>query len=229
MRILFFSFIFLISESFATTFVPIPLKEMIKSSNAMVEGEVLFSRVELLDKREIVTITTVELNRWSGIEGKKTIEVYTPGGTLEEETLLIEGSPIFKEGEKIFLFLKEFNSRYWVSNLSLGTYRFKKLGSNKMLVNSVFPYHPEIGQISPSKLYALAERIKNVKFEKKPRDKYQVMRENLKSSKVKTIRKIASTDQEVSEEKTSESTNIYWLLAILAFIGAIWTLKRQRE
>src|SRR5690606_11447546 len=103
-----------------------------KSSSAMVEGEVLFSNTELLENKEIVTITTLELNRWSGIEGKKTIEIYTPGGTFGEETLLVEGSPTFKEGEKVFLFLKEFNSHYWVSNLSLGTYRFKNLGPNKM-------------------------------------------------------------------------------------------------
>jgi len=195
----------------------------------MVEGEVLFSRVELLENNEIVTVTTLELNKWRGIKGKKTIEVYTPGGTLGEETLLVEGSPNFKEGEKIFLFLKEFNSHYWVSNLSLGTYRFKNLGSHKMLVNSVFPYHPEIGQILPQKLYSLAERVKNVKFEKKPRDKYQIMRESLKTTKKNSMRKIASTDNEEVENKVGGHTNIYWLLAILTLIGAFWTFKKQRE
>lgn len=213
----------------ATTFVPVPLKQMIKASSAMVDGVVLFSRSEKLANGEVVTITSIELDKWSEeLPSSQVVEVYTPGGSFEDETVLFEGAPKFKEGEKVFLFLKEHNSHFWISNLSLGTYRYKNLGSKQMLVNSVFPYHHDIGQISPKDMIELAKKVKNTDFHSKRRDKYQVMREGRKrkSSPHKNSREVASV---IAQDSKHDHNNSYWLLSILAIFGALWSFKKQRE
>src|SRR5690606_17111713 len=141
-----------------------------------------------------------------------------------EEVLFIDGAPRLVEGEKVFIFLKEYQDKFWVNNLSLGVYRLKKLGKHEIFVNSVFPYHHEIGQIPPEKLYQLISKETKEKFIEKRKDKYELSRE-------KMIVKKSNRARDISSEKlmNKEKIPFYWLIGIFAAIGALWNLRRMKK
>jgi len=204
--------------SFATLFQPISLKKHLLESSGIVQGEVVSQEAELDENSKIVTKVTLKASKWMGdfeIEGEE-ISVYFPGGEVGNRGRRIEGVPEFSLGETVVLLIQNRNDVDWVSNLGLGKYSVKRVGSEKVMVNQIFPTEPNMGQIPLEKFYELAKETKEMKFQYRFKEKYEVNNEyqNLPKSKANG-RYIAS----VTQENESSSLDPFWLVILLGFLG----------
>lgn len=77
------------------------------------------------DGGAIVTLTTVEVaSQWKGSPGAPTITVRTPGGEIGGYRMEIPGSPGFRAGETVLLFLeRNADGTYGVVSLAQGSFR----------------------------------------------------------------------------------------------------------
>ena len=225
------------SHSFATSFVPVSIKNQLKESDGLVHGEV-FEIVSIKKDEQIITRVTILADKWIGLEVEENFtEIYYPGGEFENQVSTIGGSPSFQIGETVVLFTKKHKGLNWVHNLGLGKYSVKRIGTRQVIVNQVFPSHPQIGQMNMKKFIGLSEWVKREKFTHRFKDKYELnleKRVRVKVSKTKSGREIASikgrSPQNRAENK--ESSNrlpAYWLVLILGALGLIVGVIRKNH
>jgi hypothetical protein len=212
----------------ATTFVPVTIKKQISESQGVVKGEV--SSIESFENENGEIITKIELysDKWIGVEASESIvDVYYPGGTFGEKVQNIQGAPQVEMGENIVVLTKSINGENWIQNLGLGKFSIKRVGSNYILVNQIFPKVVNVGQIPLKKFYSLTERLKKMKFTERYKDKYELSKEKqakIHMYKRKVNRAIASVEE--SEEK-SEKLASFWLVLILGGLGILFGLKKK--
>ena len=212
--------------SFGTTFVPVPIKDQIKESSAIVQGEIINFESEEEESGKIVTKVFIRADKWVDTKPEAGhLTFYVPGGQVGDRIYQVEGSPKFSIGEKVVLFLKEHNNKLWIQNLALGKYMIRKYGRENILVNSVFPEHPKIGQIPLSTFQNLTQRIKNTKFKIRFKDKYEIHAE--KKSLKRVGRKIASV--ETTNKESSNQLNTFWILVSLGLLCGIVTYIRKKH
>lgn len=217
-----------ITQAFGTTFIPVPIKKQIVESHGIVKGEVVAVNAEEDEKGRIVTRLFLRADKWIGVQPTDNhLEILYPGGQLGDRVQLIHGSPKFKPGEKVVLFLKENNKNLWVQNLALGKFMIRKYGVSDVLINSVFPNHPKVGQIPLASFYELASNIKKKDFKERFKDKYELQTEKYAYQNIgKSGRSIASVRK---AEEAEENLNISWLIALLGIIGGVFTFVRRRQ
>lgn len=223
-----FVLLFAFGPVFGTTFLPIPIKNQIVESHGVVKGEVVSINSEEDDNGRIVTRLFLRADKWIGVVPKENhLEIYYPGGQIGDKVQLVHGSPKFEEGEKVVLLLKESNSNLWVQNLALGKFMIKKYGKVDVLINSVFPNHPKVGQIPLATFYDLVKNIKHKQFKERFKDKYELQTEKYAYKNLgKKGRSVAS----IAEAKEiEEQFNISWLLALLGIMGGIFTFLRRKK
>jgi hypothetical protein len=110
----------------ASTFVAMSTSDLVKSSSAVIEGEVvsLASRWTR-DRRIIVTDAMVRV--WDVLGGKapELVQVKTFGGTVNGFTVEASGFPTFTVGERVLLFLEPDTEagRLRVNGYQQGLYR----------------------------------------------------------------------------------------------------------
>ena len=169
-------------------------------------------------------------------------KVLSPGGEWQEESIKIYGTPKFQKDEKVVLFLAKNDQGYWIQNLSLGKYILKKIGSNEIIVSSVFPYHPQMGQISLEKFYQEVQQIKGislVEFMPQVNDQQEDLavasrlpannnygineyEEDLKLNKEKVSRK-------PSQESREKNISVWWLIIILSLMGGFSSILLKKN
>lgn len=226
---LFLFLTFILSIAHATTFVEIPLKNLIKASNAQVFGEVLSSRVDYNEENEITTFTLIKVTKSLGLENEDFIEVRTPGGVIGDYGSIVQGSPKFKEGEKVFLFLNKEDEKISSMGLALGTYREKLLGKERVYVNDVFPEKPEFGQMTSDSFIKIIEESKEASFVTKLKDKYELENEKIaKENHKKRERSISSTKESKEEVLPTKKIEPLWFLILLGALGFVFK-KREKK
>lgn len=217
------------SNAYSTTFVPISIKKQIKQSDGVVEGEVISVESEQQDSG-IVSKVTLLPNKWIGLVPKDSfVEVYFPGGALGENVQEIKGAPKFEIGERVVLFTKRHKERDWVNNLGLGKFSLKTLGKRKVIVNQIFPAHPQVGQMRMDKFYDLSEWVKKEKFKERFKDKYELNLEKEAHVRFKRNsggRSIASVDE---TEEVSNKLPASGLVVIFAILGIIFGILRKKR
>lgn len=103
----------------------------------------------------------------------------------------------------------------------------RKYGRSEVLINSVFPNHPKVGQIPLSSFYELAQNIKKKVFKERFKDKYEIQ---TKKYAYQDIGKVGRSISSVAKPKVvEENFNISWLLAFLGVLGAVFTFIRRRQ
>jgi hypothetical protein len=213
----------------ATTFVPLPIKQQIQEAQGIVEGEVVAVNSQELQDGSIATRIFLRADKWVGLSPESDhIEVYFPGGHIGDKVHKIEGAPEFQIGEKVVLMTQNIENQIWIQNLSLGKFSIKKFGLNDIVVNSVFPNHPQAGQMSLKAFHELVQSIKKEEVQVRFKDKYERNHEKyhaVKSLHNNNSRKIAS----VEDETEKNNFNTYWLVFILGFIGAIFSFVKIRK
>lgn len=219
-------------SAIGSTFVPISIKKQVKESDAIVYGKVINSE-SIPDAGGVVTRVFIRTDKWLGLEvSNNHIEVLYPGGTLENIATSVAGTPTFREGEQVVIFLsQDKKGRYWGRNLGLGKYSEKNFGDGKILVNEIFPSHPKMGQIPSRYFFNLVPKLKAKEFTVRSKDKYEI--QELRSrSRIKAEKKYGRSVAGVSNRKEEESRNtisIFWLLVILGLMGGFSVLKNKRN
>lgn len=219
----------MITPVFGTTFIPVPIKKQIVESEGIVKGEVITVNSEEDNSGRIITRLFLRADKWMGIQPESGhIEIFYPGGQIGDKVQMVHGAPKFKEGEKVVLLLKNNNKNYWVQNLALGKFMIKKYGTSDVLINSVFPNHPKVGQIPLENFYDLAQTIKKNKFKERFKDKYEIQTEKYAYQNIgKSSRSIASVGE--VEQVSDKGFSTFWLLALLGIFGGLFTFTRRRE
>jgi hypothetical protein len=213
---------------FATTFVPVSIKNQIKESHGIIKGEVHTMESIELENGKIATKVEIYIDKYMNVEVNDDLAaVYFPGGTLGDIKREVEGAPKFSVGEKIVLFTKKIEERNWVQNLGLGKFSIKRVGSNYILVNQVFPQLANVGQMSLDNFLNLAQRVKSKKFVERYKDKYELSNEKQARAHVhkKTKRSIAS----VEGVDSSSKFQTFWLVFILGFLGVFFAIRRKKN
>lgn len=116
----------------ATTFSPLPFRQLIPQVDAFVVGRVGGKSVEWAEAgggRQIVTVTDLTVHEWikrpKGFEARDQIRIRELGGEKDGVGLSIPGAAQFREGEIILLALSPVsleNAEFRVKGMSLGKY-----------------------------------------------------------------------------------------------------------
>jgi hypothetical protein len=216
---------------FATTFIPVPIKRQIAESTGIVEGEVLNSEAIIDENGKIVTKIFIKADKWIGVQPTSGhLEVFFPGGIVGDRVQNVHGAPKFNFGEHVVLLLKNNNSKNWIQSLALGKFMVKKYGTTDIIINSVFPKHPKVGQMTLKSFYSLASRIKNRPFKERFKDKYelQVEKDNVNFSGKKRGRSIASVKSFETKQIENE-TSTKWILFLFGILGVLFTISRRKH
>ncbi len=119
----------LASPARATTVLRVPLEEMVRACDLVVQARVEAVHVSAApdDQRRISTAVRLTILRvLKGHPTAPTLTLTLPGGRTDRWTLLIPGMPQFREGEEVVLFLEKTSAGLRPAGLSLGTYRVRR-------------------------------------------------------------------------------------------------------
>ena len=165
--------------------------------------------------------------------GLNEIIVHYPGGTFKGRTLKVEGVPEFVSGEKVAIFIRNVDNRYWGMNLGFGTYKVVNYGSKTMLVNTLFPDHPRVGQLSLESFEESVKEIKGASLKVVHTEIYPIetgtsLRAPASVLKKEQQRSTASSPESADDDGT-QSANMFWLIALLGAAGGLFRLFRFRS
>lgn len=113
----------------ATTVLRVPLEEMARACDLVIQARVEAVTTAALPEDEHHITTTVRLQVLRVLKGHPTGPTLTltlPGGRTERWTLLIPGMPRFHAGEEVVLFLERTSAGLRPAGLSLGTFRVRQ-------------------------------------------------------------------------------------------------------
>jgi hypothetical protein len=113
------------SVSAATYVVPSD-RDTVRRADAIVIASALSSYPEEASDGSIETITLVSIEEViKGSISGETLQIHEPGGRLGKKMRIVGGAPVFKEGERLLLFLKEYQpGKYASSDFVLGKFSF---------------------------------------------------------------------------------------------------------
>lgn len=117
------------SPARATTVLRVPLEEMARACDLVVQARVQAVRTTTApeDERRISTTVRLEILRvLKGHPTGPTLTLNLPGGRTNRWTLLIPGMPRFQEGEEVVLLLERTSAGLRPAGLSLGTFRIRR-------------------------------------------------------------------------------------------------------
>lgn len=223
----------------ATTFRLQSAEQQLKAADGIILGHYLRSKSIKLEDGKIATQMIFKMDKELGMQsdffGMDEVIVHYPGGKLGDVRVEIQGVPRFIPGEKVVIFTKSVQSRYWGLNLGMGTYKVVNYGEEKVMVNSLFPHHPQMGQV---KLEDFEKSVRTIKgdYLKVVRDVSYVP-DSTRSEQVRApatateakIRTIASEKEEVDNYAANSTFQSFWLVALLAFLGSCFRFVQNRS
>jgi hypothetical protein len=221
---------FCTSVTLATTFKPVTMPEQIREADGVIIGHYLKKKTVLLENGKVATQMIFQMDRELGMNsdlfGTNEVIIHFPGGTLNGITTMVQGVPAFTPGEKVVLMARSVENRYWGLNLGLGSFRVINYGKETMLINSIFPEDPRVGQVPLSEFEGLIRESKGtgLKFVLVPQVEDKLAPERLPASVPVSGKKrsIASVPPERENGETSGGLNTFWLLACLAILGGFF-------
>ncbi len=126
--------------AWATTVLRVPLEEMAKACDLVVQARVQSVVISAApdDERQVSTEVRLEVLRvLKGHPTGPTLTLTLPGGRTQRWTLLIPGMPQFREGEEVVLFLERTSAGLRPAGLALGTYRVRRDGTTARAVRDL--------------------------------------------------------------------------------------------
>lgn len=149
----------LANAAFATMFFPLSFDKQIDEATSAAEVKLLSFRVfknsagAIMTEYSFEVLESYNLNQKDLDQGH--LKLVMPGGTLDGITSMVDGAPVFLNGEKTFLLLKKIESRLYLSNFTLGKYKIQSYEGKDFYVSEVFPTDQNIGRISKEKMIEL--------------------------------------------------------------------------
>ena len=222
----------------ATVFQLRPIDQQIREADAIIIGHYLRSKSVRLDDGKIVTQMIFKMDKEMGLNSSgfntEEIIVHYPGGEIGDERVRVEGVPRFIPGENVIIMIKNSPDRYWGMNLGFGTFKVVNYGNQKLIINTLFPEDLRVGQMVYSEFEEKVKIIKSSGFKIVSRPYVPVGPEEINQgrSPASTLkgknRAIASSPDKV-ENNSMSGYSTFWLLIILAAMGATYRVFRQRQ
>lgn len=220
----------------ATVFQLQPVEQQIKEADGIVIGHYLRSRPVRLDDGAIATQMIVKINKEVGMQsdlfGMDEIIVHYPGGTLDNETMRVEGVPEFVPGENVVFMIKSHQDRYWGLNLGFGTFKIVNYGKEKLIINTIFPENRQVGQMKLEEFERNVKVIKGSSLKVVMGNAYPTEKDNdgrMPASTVEGKNRAIASKTEEGENNQGSGANTMWLVFILAGMGGMFRLMRQKE
>lgn len=220
----------------ATTFKAVPIQEQIKEADGMFQGNYLKSKTIEIEDGRLATQMHFKINKEHGLQsdffGMDEVIVHYPGGQMNGNTSKIEGVPEFVPGEKVMLFIKSVNNRYWGLNLGFGSFRVINYGKETILVNYIFPHHPEVGQVNFHQFEQLVKKIKGsnlktVQTVQHP-SSFDSERPQRAPASEGQNRTVASKSEQSDNVEDRPNFSIFWLIAFLGIVGGIVRMSNRK-
>jgi hypothetical protein len=227
---------FLIGSTYATIFSIQPIEQQIKESDGLFQGNFLRKKTVQLENGSLASQMVFKISKEVGLQseffGMDEVIVHYPGGTFEGKTVKVEGVPEFVSGEKVILFIRSIDNRYWGMNLGFGTYKVINYGKEVVLVNYLFPAHPQVGQVSMQYFENAIKEIKgsNLKVVQNlnsPVINKQTSLQRMPSSE-RQNRSVAATSNQLENQEERPGLTIFWLVVALGLLGGVFRMTRQK-
>ena len=120
----------LASPAAATVMVEVPLDDMARRADAIVVGRVVRSEVRVvLDPvrgAEPHTLTELRVTEWIAGAGGATVVIDELGGELAGQGLAIAGTPVYRPGEEIVVFLERADGRLRTFAMAQGRFEIRR-------------------------------------------------------------------------------------------------------
>lgn len=222
----------------ATVFQKQPVTQQIKEADGIVIGHYLRSKTIKLDDGAVATQMIFKMNKETGMQSDlfrmDEIIIHYPGGTIDGQTVRVDGVPEFIPGENVVLMVKSNQDRYWGMNLGFGTFKVVNYGNEKLIVNSVFPEDRNVGQMKLEEFERAVKSIKGTSLKvvispsyPSETDKHEADRMPASVEEGKNRAIASKTEQE--ENNQGQGFNLMWLLLVLAVMGGVFRFMRQKE
>lgn len=222
----------------ATTFKIQPVSQQLGETDGVVMGHYLKSKAVRLDDGKLATQMHFKMKKEQGLQSDlfemDEVIIHYPGGKMEDEIVEVQGVPQFVSGEKVVIFIKSVQNRYWGMNLGMGSYKIVNYGNETIMVNSLFPHDAQIGQIHLDKFEKMVKEIKGkhlkvVKSLDLPSPEYA----HYKSRSPASIgegkkRTIASENEEIDNKTSNTSLQTYWFAVLFAFLGGFFRYSNSK-
>ncbi len=236
-----FAALLLVTSVYATVFKPQPIEQQIRESDGVFLGHFLKKKTVELEDGSLATQMVFKINQEFGLQsdfyGMDEVLIHYPGGSLADRHVKIEGVPHFTSGEKVVLFIKSVDNRYWGMNLGFGTFKVINYGKENVLVNYIFPNHPEVGQVKFQNFETALKSIKGVGLKLVQSTQYPI--NSAKTSQLNRVpastslvegqnRSIASKTDQSDNQSDQSKVNIFWLVLVMGFAGGVFRMTRKK-
>lgn len=222
----------------ATTFQLQTVEQQIGEADGIMMGHYLRQKTIQLENQSLAIQMVFKINREYGLQseqfGMDEVIVHYPGGKLGGLRTVVDGVPEFVPGEKVVLFIRSVENRFWGMNLAMGAFREVSYGKDILLVNALVPHDTRVGQIHLEDFEKSVKNIKgsNLKTVMTPNPLIvpgsQSTRVPAGASEGKN-RSIASRSEKGENEDTQSGITNFWLIGVLAFLGGCFRLARQKN
>ncbi len=133
-----------------------PLDKLVEESNSAAEVTLKDKKAYMNKMGMILTDYTFNVLESYNLDSAdldgEFLKITMTGGTVNGVTSFIDGAPDFVVGEKSFLLLKRINSKFYLSNFTMGKYKIQEEDGKTVYVSSVFPYDADIGQVKKERM-----------------------------------------------------------------------------
>lgn len=222
----------------ATNFKPQPIEQQIKESDGLFQGNYLKSKTVELEDGTVATQMFFKMSKEVGLQsdffGMDEVIIHYPGGKLKDKHVKVDGVPKFVQGEKVLLFIRSIKNRYWGMNLGFGSYRIINYGNQTVLINYIFPQHPQIGQVSLQHFEAAVKKIKGTSLKvvhtiEYPTTPDQEITQRMPASEIEgQNRAIASKTDQLDNQADQPSLSIFWLVLALGITGGLFRMSHRK-
>lgn len=220
----------------ATTFRAQPIENQIQEASGLFQGNYLKKKTIQLEDGRLATQMFFKMNQEAGLQsdfyGMDEVIVHYPGGSLNDKHVRVDGVPEFVPGEKVLIFIRNIENRYWGLNLGYGAFRVINYGKDVMLVNYIFPNHPQVGQVSFEHFEQLVKDIKGVNLTvvhalEQPGQTETETVQRMPASEGQN-RAIASKPEALENEEARPNVHVFWLIAFLGLAGGLFRLNNRK-
>ncbi len=222
----------------ATTFKPQPIEQQITESDGLFQGNYLRKKTVELENGSLATQMVFKMNKEVGLQsdffGMDELIVHYPGGKLNDKHVKVEGVPEFVPGEKVVLFIRTIDNRYWGMNLGFGSFRVINYGKEVVLINYIFPQHPKVGQVTLEHFEKLVKKIKGSNLKVVQTLQYPTAPEHgavqrLPASVVEgQNRTLATKTEQLDNQEDQPNFNVLWLIIALGIIGGMFRMSNRK-
>lgn len=225
-------------HSMATTFIPIPVKDKVESSDVVIFGTYQGKNYKKNNQDKVVTEITFKVDKSLGLSfnqlsANSHFKFQIPGGVWGERSHTVYGVPQFAENDKTqkVMLLKSLNGEYWAHHLAAGKFNLVEKDGKKYLQSDVFSDQKNIGLIEFSKFEEILEESHFKQALQTQQSEKHVAKSAIKR---KIDRKLASEIDAYNENnkvlmQRGENFTTNFLVVLLIIFGLVFTYTNRRK